>query len=168
MPCYGVFSFLKIEIERCGIMKKHMDESVVHKKHYDEIRNILEQEPYAQFIGMKLTEFGPGTATAELVPTDNMVNSHNTVHGAVLFSLADYVFAVASNSYGKTAVGVTTTMNFMSAAFPGETITAVAHEDKRNHRLGWYNIEISNEKELIATMQAMVYRKNDYFISIEE
>jgi acyl-CoA thioesterase len=149
-------------------MKKHIDDFTVHEQHYDEIRTIMEQEPYAQFIGMTLKDFGPGTATAELVPTKNMLNSHNTVHGAVLFSLADYVFAVASNSYGKTAVGVTTTMNFMSAAFPGETITAVAREDKRNHRLAWYNIEIRNEKELIATMQAMVYRKNDYFIPIED
>ncbi|QBP41126.1 MULTISPECIES: hotdog fold thioesterase [Paenisporosarcina] len=148
-------------------MQKRIDESIVHKEHYDEIRNILENEPYAQFLGMKLTEFGPGTATAVLVPTDNMLNSHNTVHGAVLFSLADYVFAVASNSFGKTAVGVTTTMNFMSSGFPGETIMAVAREEKRNHRLAWYNIEIRNEKELLATMQGMVYRKNEYFISIE-
>ena len=149
-------------------MKKHIDDFTVHEEHYDEIRKIMEAEPYAQFIGMKLKNFGPGTATAELVPTKNMLNAHNTVHGAILFSLADYVFAVASNSYGKTAVGVTTTMNFMSAAFPGEKITAVAREDKRNHRLGWYNIEISNGKELIATMQAMVYRKKEYFIPIEE
>jgi acyl-CoA thioesterase len=154
--------------ERCKKMKKHIDDYAVHEQHYDEIRTIMEQEPYAKFIGMKLKDFGPGTATAELVPTENMLNAHNTVHGAVLFSLADYVFAVASNSYGKTAVGVTTTMNFMSAAFPGETITAVAREDKRNHRLGWYTIEIGNGKELIATMQAMVYRKKEYFIPIEE
>lgn len=149
-------------------MTTRIDDFAVHEQHYDEIRTIMEQEPYAQFIGMKLKDFGPGTATAELVPNESMLNSHNTVHGAVLFSLADYVFAVASNSYGKTAVGVTTTMNFMSAALPGETITAIAREDKRNHRLAWYTIEISNGKELVATMQAMVYRKKEYFIQIEE
>ena len=149
-------------------MKKQIDDIAVHEQYYNEIRTIMEKEPYAKFIGMKLKDFGPGTASAELVPTENMLNSHNTVHGAVLFSLADYVFAVASNSYGKTAFGVTTTMNFMSAAFLGETITAVAREDKRNHRLGWYNIEISNGKELIATMQAMVYRKNEYFVPVTD
>lgn len=149
-------------------MKKHIDDTTVHEKNYDKIRTFMEEEPYAQFMGMKLTDFGPGTATAELVPTKDMLNSHNTVHGAVLFSLADYVFATASNSYGKTAVGVTTTMNFMSAGFPGEKITAVATEDKKNHRLAWYTIEISNEKELIATMQAMVYRKSEYFVPVED
>lgn len=101
-------------------MTKRIDETEIHEQHYEEIRSFLEQEPYAQYLGMKLVDLGLGTATAELVPTKDMVNAHNTVHGAVLFSLADYVFAVASNSYGKTAVGVTTTMNFMSAAFAGE------------------------------------------------
>lgn len=149
-------------------MQSRIDDVTVHEKNYTQIRTFLENEPYAKFLGMKLTDLGPGTATAELVPTDDMLNSHNTVHGAVLFSLADYVFAAASNSYGKTAVGVTTTMNFMSASFQGEKIIATATEDKKNHRLAWYNIEISNGKELIATMQAMVYRKNDHFVPIEE
>lgn len=149
-------------------MQKRIDDSTMHEKNYDQIRTFMEEEPYAKFMGMELVDLGPGTATATLVPTNEMLNSHNTVHGAVLFSLADYVFAAASNSYGKTAVGVTTTMNFMSAGFPGQTITAVATEDKKNHRLAWYTIEVSNEKELIATMQAMVYRKNEYFVPVEE
>lgn len=148
-------------------MVKQISDISVHEKNYEEIREFMVQEPYAQFLGMELTDFGAGTATAELVVTENMLNSHKTVHGAILFSLADYVFAAASNSYGKTAVGVTTSMNFMSAGFLGEKITAVAHEEKRNHRLAWYKIDVSNEKELLATMEAMVYRKSEYFVSTE-
>ena len=142
-----------------------MTDITVHEKNYDEIRDFMEQEPYAQFLGMKLTEFGPGTAEAKLVVRSNMLNTHNTVHGAVLFSLADYAFASASNSYGRTAVGVTTSMDFMSAGFLGDTIKAVAREEKRNHRLAWYKIDVMNELELLATMKAMVYLKNQYFIS---
>lgn len=149
-------------------MRTRIDDETIHEKNYPQIRTFLENEPYAKFMGMQLTDLGPGTATAELVPTKDMLNAHNTVHGAVLFSLADYVFAAASNSYGKTAVGVTTTMNFMSASFQGEKITAIATEDKKNHRLAWYTIEVKNGEELIATMQAMVYRKNEHFVSIEE
>lgn len=149
-------------------MIKPISEETIHEQNYDEIRDFIDQEPFAQFLGMKLTEFGPGTAEAELVVTNNMLNSHKTVHGAVLFSLADYVFAAASNSYGKTAVGVTTSMNFMAAGFLGDTITAIAREEKRNHRLAWYKIDVMNDKDLIATMEAMVYRKNQYFIQMKE
>lgn len=146
-------------------MSSQISEMTDHKENYDEIRKIMEQEPYAQFLGMELTEFGPGTAAAEIVVTENMLNTHKTVHGAVLFSLADYVFAAASNSYGKTAVGVTTSMNFLAAGFLGEKVIAVASEVKRNHKLAWYKIDVKNEKELLATMEAMVYRKSKYFIS---
>lgn len=148
-------------------MTKQLSDLTVHEENYNEIRAVMEQEPYAQFLGMKLTEFGAGTAEAELVITETMLNTHKTVHGAILFSLADYVFAAASNSYGKTAVGVTTSMNFLSAGFLGEKITAVASEVKRNHKLAWYKIDVRNEKELLATMEAMVYRKSQYFVNSE-
>jgi len=149
-------------------MTTQLDDQTLLERHYDQILNIMKNEPYGRFLGIKLTQLGPGTATAELTPDENMVNNHGTVHGGVIFSLADYVFAAASNSYGKTAVGVTTNVNFMSAGKLGETLTATAEEIKKNHRLGWYNIRVYSNKELIATMEAMVYRKNQSFIKTED
>ncbi|KQU08236.1 PaaI family thioesterase [Peribacillus butanolivorans] len=149
-------------------MTIQLDDQDIHELHYDQIKQVLKDEPYASFLGMKLTKLGPGTAEAELIPDDRMLNSHGTVHGAIIFSLADYVFAAASNSYGKIAVGVTTNVNFISAGKRGETLTANAKEIKKNHKLAWYKIEVLNEKELIATMEAMVYRKNHYFVQQDE
>ena len=48
-----------------------------------------------------------------------MLNTHGTAHGAIIFALADYVFAAACNSYGKTSVGLSTTVNFMAAGLNG-------------------------------------------------
>ncbi|MCO0598780.1 hotdog fold thioesterase [Peribacillus butanolivorans] len=149
-------------------MTIQLDDQDIHELHYDQIKQVLKDEPFASFLGMKLTKLGPGTAEAELIPDDRMLNSHGTVHGAIIFSLADYVFAAASNSYGKIAVGVTTNVNFISAGKRGETLTANAKEIKKNHKLAWYKIEVLNEMELIATMEAMVYRKNHYFVQQDE
>lgn len=146
-------------------MTIQLDDQEIHELHYDQIKQVLKDEPYASFLGMKLTKLGPGTAEAELIPDDRMLNAHGTVHGAIIFSLADYAFAAASNSYGKTAVGVTTNVNFLSAGKHGETLIANAEEIKKNHKLAWYKIDIRNENELIATMEAMVYRKSQYFIN---
>ncbi len=145
-------------------MTIQLNDQAIHDLHYDEIKQILKDEPFASFLGMKLTKLGPGTAEAELIPDDRMLNSHGTVHGAIIFSLADYVFAAASNSYGKTAVGVTTNVNFISAGKCGGTLTANAKEVKKNHKLAWYKIDVQSENELIATMEAMVYRKSHYFV----
>lgn len=95
-------------------MKKNITEQEIHQKYYNEIFSLMEQEPFAQFLGMKLIHMGEGTATAELDIKDHMLNAHGTVHGAIIFSLADYVFAAASNSYGKTSVGLSTNVNFMA------------------------------------------------------
>ncbi|MGF6947560.1 acyl-coenzyme A thioesterase PaaI-like protein [Neobacillus sp. B4I6] len=60
-----------------------------------------------------------------------------------------------------------TTVNFMSAGKLGESLTATAEEIKKTHRLGWYNIRVYSNQELIATMEAMVYRKNQSFVETE-
>lgn len=148
-------------------MKKNIPEQEIHQKYYNEIFSLMEQEPFAQFLGMKLIHMGEGTATAELDIKDHMLNAHGTVHGAIIFSLADYVFAVASNSYGKTAVGLSTNVNFMAPGKMGSRLIAKAVEEKRNNRTGWYKIRVESAGELLATMDALVYRKNHYFVPVE-
>ncbi len=149
-------------------MAKRLDDLEIHHKYRKEIYDYMKNEPYANHLGMELTGMGPGTAAAELTVEAHMLNTHETVHGAIIFSLADYVFAAACNSYGRTAVGLNTTVNFMAPAVKGARITAEAVEEKRNFRTSWYNIRVECDGELIATMEALAYRKKDYFIEIEE
>ncbi|GIN91958.1 hypothetical protein J22TS1_30090 [Siminovitchia terrae] len=147
---------------------KKVDERKVHQSFYKDIFSIMEQEPYAQHLGIKLETLGEGTASATLEIQKYMLNTHETVHGAILFALADYVFASASNSYGKTAVGLTTTMNFMAPAKKGDILRAEAVEEKKSNRLAWYKIKVFCSDELLATMDATVYRRNDFFVPVEE
>jgi acyl-CoA thioesterase len=148
-------------------MKTNMTEQGVHQRYYKEIFDTFEQEPFAQFLGMKLIVMGEGTATAELDIKDHMLNSHGTVHGAIIFSLADYVFAAASNSYGKTSVGLSTNINFMAPGRNGSRLKAMAVEEKRNNRTAWYKIRVESDGELLASMEALVYRKSHYFVLVE-
>lgn len=145
-------------------MAANSNDQTTHVTYYRDIFNTMKNEPFAQLLGITLLELGPGSAKAKLIPNKDMLNAHGTVHGGVIFSLADYVFAAASNSYGRTAVGVTNTINYMSAGKSGETLTATAEEIKKNHRLGWYKIHIYSGTELIADMEAMVYRKSHSFV----
>ncbi len=135
-----------------------------HEEYYDDIFKALKKEPYANYLGMELVELKAGFAKVTLSPTPHMLNTHGTVHGGIIFSLADYAFAAASNSYGKTAVGVTNTIHYMSAGMKEHQLTAIAEEIKKTYRLAWYRINVWSNNELCATMEAMVYRKNDNFI----
>lgn len=150
------------------ILKKKIDEYQIYEKHYDQIYEKVKNDPYAQFLGIQLTKFEAGFAEAMLEVQDHMVNAHGTVHGAVMYALADHVFSVACNAYGKTSVGLSTTIQFIEAAKPGDRIVARATEIRRNFRTGFYRIEIFHEQSLIATMEAVSYRKDHYFIELDE
>lgn len=141
-----------------------LTEAQLHEKYYDDIFEALSNEPFANYLGMELVELKAGFAKVTLSPPPHMLNTHGTVHGGIIFSLADYAFAAASNSYGKTAVGVTNTIHYMSAGLADHQLIAIAKEVKKTRRLAWYQIHVWSNDELCATMEAMVYRKNENFI----
>jgi acyl-CoA thioesterase len=149
-------------------VKKKVDEYQIHEKHYEQIFEHVKNDPYAQSLGIRLVKFGAGFAEAMVEVQDHMVNAHGSVHGAVLYALADHVFSVACNSYGKTSVGLSTTIHFIEPAKPGDVIIARATEIKRNYRTGFYRIDILHEQHLVATMEAVSYRKDHYFVELDE
>lgn len=149
-------------------MKKQIDEVQLHESYYEQIYEHVKNDPYAQSLGVKLLDYKAGFAEAMLEVQNHMVNAYGTVHGAVMYALADHAFSVACNAYGKTSVGLSTTIQFMEAAKPGDRIVARATEVRRNFRTGFYRIEIFHEQNLIATMDAVAYRKDHYFIDVED
>lgn len=149
-------------------MKKKIDEYQIYEKHHEQILKRVKNDPYAQSLGIELTKFEAGFAEAMLEVQSHMVNAYGTVHGAVMYALADHAFSVACNAYGRTSLGLSTTIQFIESAKPGDRIIARATEVKRNYRTGFYRIDILHEQNLIATMEAVSYRKDHYFIELDE
>jgi acyl-CoA thioesterase len=176
VKCKALTIEIRREIERLNRiniievkgMKIKRDDTEVHYQYAAEIREKVKCDTFAQWLGIELTEMGPGSAAAEMTITENMLNAHGTTHGAVLFAIADFVFAVACNSYGKTSVGLSVNIGYLAACKDGDKITAKAREVKRNNRTSWYEVSVENEKELVAHVSALSYRKNDYFVGDEE
>ncbi|MFD1020695.1 hotdog fold thioesterase [Thalassobacillus hwangdonensis] len=121
-------------------------------------------DPYAKFLGISVDHVGEGEAKASMTITENHMNFHGAANGGAIFSLADVVFAIASNSYGQTAVGINVNMNYMRAGMLGDTVTATATEESKNPKLGLYRMIVKNQHgELLATADGMVYRKKEQF-----
>ncbi|MBE5103507.1 PaaI family thioesterase [Priestia aryabhattai] len=149
-------------------MKKKVDEFKIHEKYYEQILQEVKNDPYAQSLGIQLAKFEAGFAEATLEVQSHMVNAYGTVHGAIIYALADHAFSLACNAYGKTSLGLSTTIQFIESAKPGDKLVARATELKRNYRTGFYRIDILHEQSLIATMDAISYRKDHYFIELDE
>jgi acyl-CoA thioesterase len=124
-------------------------------------RYIQANDHYARLADIELLSATPGTARAKMVIQEKHLNSAGTVHGGALFTLADFVFAVASNVHGRLAMAISATIHFLQAATQG-TLFAEARELSLSHKLGTYEIRITDEQNnLIATFQGVVYRKSE-------
>ncbi len=102
-------------------------------------------------LGIQLVEVRPGYACARMAASEDMVNFVGTVHGGVLFTLADTAFGFACNSHNRVSVASSCSIEFLRPAHPGETLTATAAEQSLVGRNGIYDVRVENNKgELVA------------------
>lgn len=119
-----------------------------------------DNDVFAKHCGIVLQEVGPGWAKAEMIIQDFHLNGAKTVHGGAIFTLADFVFAVASNGRGKLALAIDTSMSFINASTKG-TLYAEAIELFVSRRLGRYEVTITDDRQrLIGRFNGTAYRKD--------
>jgi acyl-CoA thioesterase len=131
-----------------------------------DLKDFFLKDRFAAHVGIELLEMAPGRAKAKLEIYDHHRNAVGVVHGAAIFSLADLVFAVASNSHGTVALGINVSISYMTAA-RGGTLVAEAEEVSINPKLATYLIRIlDDEQTLIALFQGTVYRKREALVDL--
>jgi acyl-CoA thioesterase len=94
---------------------------------------------------------------------DEMVNGFGIAHGGITYSLADSALAFASNSHGRKAVSIETSINHLKPVKPGDIIIAEAEEMSLTNRLGVYHIRVTRGDELIAHFKGVVFRKDEHW-----
>jgi acyl-CoA thioesterase len=131
----------------------------------EEIKRFFSAEDlFARHNGMELLEVGPGRAKACMRIEPYHFNGVRTVHGGAIFSLADFAFAVASNSHGTLAMAINVSISFVKAV-TGGTLYAEAKEQTRNPKLASYSVQITDDAgAVVAIFQGMVYRKKESVI----
>ncbi|MBI9075077.1 MAG: PaaI family thioesterase [Desulfatibacillum sp.] len=116
---------------------------------------------FAAHCGCELLDAGDGRAKARMVLVKEHLNGAGVVHGGAIFTLADFAFAMASNSHGTLALAINVSVSFMKAIKTGE-LTAEVEEISRNPKLATYAMRVTDESgDLIASLQGTVYRKKD-------
>jgi len=78
--------------------------------------------PFADLIGLTITALQSGESSAELCVTQDHLNPHGVVHGAVLYALADTGMGAAVHSTlsdGEICATIQITMNYFAAVREG-------------------------------------------------
>ena len=126
------------------------------------------EEPFARFMGIRLTEVGEGYAVCEMEYRETMDNLHGMAHGGAIFSLIDEAFEISSNSHGTVAVALNMNVTYIKSAKKNSMLRARSQEISRGRKTASYQITVEDDEGLIAVCQALVYRKKEHLPFLEE
>jgi len=85
-----------------------------------------------------------------------MLNGFEAIHGGMIFALADSAFAYACNSENKVTVAQQASIAFLSPAYAGEKLTAVAKREAGEGRSAVYNVVVTGpDDRVVATFQGL-------------
>ncbi|MGN0672706.1 MAG: PaaI family thioesterase [Anaerovoracaceae bacterium] len=103
------------------------------------------QNAFGRLTGCEVTHISEGKATVIHRPVNDSLNPAGSVHGGLLFTMADIAVGSAASSYGSHTTTVCSSFNYLRPALEAETITATAVEIKHGKRLMVFNVIIEDE-----------------------
>ncbi len=132
-------------------MAKNLAKKVVAK--------MFDNGPFTKWLGIDVIKIEPGFCILKMKVRKEMLNGFGIAHGGITFSLADSALAFASNSHGRMAVSVETSISHTEKLYEGDEITATTEEMSLSNKIGVYHISIKNQRdEIVALFKGTVYR----------
>ena len=119
------------------------------------------EEPFSRLLDIRLVDVREGYALCEMLYTSALDNIHGIAHGGAVFSLIDEAFEISSNSHGTVALALNMNMTYIKPAVKNSLLRAESKEVSKGRRTATYQITVEDSEGLVATCQALVYRKND-------
>ncbi len=125
------------------------------------VQEMYDHDLFSQWMGIKIIDVKEGYCRITMSVREEMTNGFKILHGGVTYSFADSAFAFASNSRGRHAVSIESSISHTQSVRPGDILYAEAIEKQLSHKLAIYYIAVTNEKEEeIALFRGTVYRKS--------
>lgn len=116
----------------------------------------IEKDAYAKSLSIKLNQVGEEFTLAEMTINESHMNGVGSVHGAVIFALADIAFAAACNQE-QSAVGIQADIRYLAKP-TGNKLLAEAKLISSSRKFANYQIAIKDEMNtLIAQFSGMGY-----------
>ena len=130
------------------------------------MQQMFENDAFSQWLGITILNLNEGTCTLEMTTRPEMLNGFGILHGGITYSLADSALAFASNSQGKKAVSIETSIAHMAAVQVGDVLTATAKEENLTHKIATYTITVTNQADKkVALFKGTVYRSSKEWLT---
>jgi acyl-CoA thioesterase len=129
------------------------------------VNRMYDHDWFSQWLGIERIEVKTGRCVLRMIVRKEMLNGFAIAHGGITYSLADSALAFASNSHGRMAVSIETSISHTEPVKENDILIAVAEEISLTNKIGIYNITITNqENKKVALFKGTVYRTaKDWF-----
>ena len=124
------------------------------------VKKMFDNDAFSQWLGISVDEVGQGRAVLSMTVREDMTNGFGIAHGGITYSLADSALAFASNSHGRQAVSIDTSINHIEILKPGDRIVATAKEDAIKNKFGFYTVNITRGAQVVALFKGTVFRSD--------
>ncbi len=103
----------------------------------------------SQWFGMQVAEVDEGYACVYLTIEEHHCNGMGNCHGGVTYALADSAFAFSCNSRNQLTVAQHNSITYLAPVKVGDVIKATAKELSLVGRSGLYDVELSNQDDVV-------------------
>jgi acyl-CoA thioesterase len=120
---------------------------------------MFDNDGFSKWLGIEIIEVRAGFCSLKMIVREEMTNGFKIAHGGITYSLADSALAFASNSHGKMAVSIETSVSHLVQLKAGDEIFATAQEISCSNKIGVYTVDVKNTGgKLVAAFKGTVYR----------
>lgn len=128
------------------------------------VSNMLENDPFSQWMDVKIHEVKEGYCKISCSVKKQMLNGFSVTHGGIVFALADSALAFSSATYGRIALSIDNSISFAKKTEDGDELTAISECIHLSHKTGIFEVTITNQNdELVAKIKGTVYRTSKEF-----
>ena len=132
------------------------------------VRRVMRGDRWAAVAGARLVEVREGYARVRMRLGPGHLNGVGVVQGGAIFTLADFAFAVCSNSHGTVAVALDVLITFVRAARTG-VLVAEAVEESVSRRVSVCNVQVTDARgEVVAFFRGTAFRKEESLAEVLE
>ena len=126
---------------------------------------MMAKDEFSKWLMIEVLETGEGSCRLAMTIRPEMCNGFGIAHGGITYSFADSALAFASNSRGRHALSIDTSISHVRPLKSGTRIEAIARELNLSYRTGLYEVLIQTGNEPVAFFKGTVYRKDEEWMT---
>ena len=122
---------------------------VVMNQTFEDMKESVRKNPFAQHIGMELLEVTEGYALGRIRLAKQYENIYGGMHGGCAYSLADTLSGIAASTYREYVTTLDASMNYLLPVEHTEYVYGKARVLRHGRKITVVRVELLNDEQTL-------------------